>query len=76
MLAYVWVTMMLVWLGAMLYGLWWVWPHFEKMELTAELGAALFWLATGATAWIVALRMGLARFWPRSSPPGGGAQGV
>jgi hypothetical protein len=46
------------------------------MELTAELGAALFWLATGATAWIVALRMGLARFWPRSSPPGGGAQGV
>jgi hypothetical protein len=75
-LAYVWVTMMLVWLGAMLYGLWWVWPHFEKMELTAELGAALFWLATGATAWIVALRMGLARFWPRSSPPGGGAQGV
>jgi hypothetical protein len=68
--------MMLVWLGAMLYGLWWVWPHFEKMELTAELGAALFWLATGATAWIVALRMGLARFWPRSSPPGGGAQGV
>jgi hypothetical protein len=74
-LAYVWVTMMLVWLGAMLYGLWWVWPHFEKMELTAELGAALFWLATGATAWIVALRMGLARFWPRSSPPGGGAQG-
>ena len=76
MLAYVWVTMMLVWLGAMLYGLWWVWPHFEKMELTTELGAALFWLATGATAWIVALRMGLARFWPRSSPPGGGAQGV
>jgi hypothetical protein len=75
-LAYVWVAMMLVWLGAMLYGLWWVWPHFEKMELTAELGAALFWLATGATAWIVALRMGIARFWPRSSPPGGGAQGV
>ena len=68
MLASVWVVMMAVWLGAMLFGLWWVWPHFEKMQLTVELGAALFWLTTGAAAWIVALRLGMARFWPR--PPG------
>lgn len=71
MLAYVWVAMMVAWLGAMLFGLWWVWPHIERMQLTAELGAALFWLLTGAMAWIVALRLGLARFWQRPPRPGG-----
>ena len=64
MLAYLWALMMLVWLGALLFGLWWVWPHFEQMQWTGELVAALFWLIMGALAWILALRLGLARYWP------------
>jgi hypothetical protein len=62
MLAYLWAAMMLIWLAAWLYGLWWVWPHFERGQFTAELVTALFWLITGAVAWSVALRLGLARF--------------
>ena len=65
MLAYLWALLMLVWLGALLFGLWWVWPHFERMQLTGELVAALFWLIMGALAWILALRLGIARYWPR-----------
>ena len=65
MLAYLWALLMLVWLGALFFGLWWVWPHFERMQLTGELVAALFWLIMGALAWILALRLGLARYWPR-----------
>ncbi|MEX2224325.1 MAG: hypothetical protein WEG40_21280 [Candidatus Rokuibacteriota bacterium] len=65
MLAYVWAVMMVVWLGALLFGVWWTWPHFERMRLTGELVAALFWLIMGALAWILALRLGMARYWPR-----------
>lgn len=65
MLAYAWALMMLVWLGALLLGLWWVWPHMERMQLTGELVAALLWLIMGALAWILALRLGLARYWRR-----------
>jgi hypothetical protein len=65
MLAYLWALLMLVWLGALFFGLWWVWPHFERMQLTGELAAALFWLIMGALAWILALRLGVARYWPR-----------
>jgi len=65
MLAYLWAAMMLIWLAAWLFGLWWVWPHFERGQFTAELVTALFWLVTGAVAWSVALRLGLARFWRR-----------
>jgi hypothetical protein len=65
MLAYLWAAMMLVWLGAWFFGLWWVWPHFERGQLTGELVAALFWLIMGGLAWTVALRIGRARFWRR-----------
>jgi len=65
MLAYLWALLMLVWLGAWLFGLWWVWPHFERGQLTGELVAALSWLIMGALAWIFALRLGVARYWPR-----------
>ena len=64
MLASLWVLMMLVWLAALLFGLWWVWPHFERMQATGELAAALLWLIMGSVAWVVALRLGLARYWP------------
>ncbi|MGH7418428.1 MAG: hypothetical protein ACREKB_11690 [Candidatus Rokuibacteriota bacterium] len=62
MLACLWAAMMLVWLGAWLFGLWWVWPHFERGQFTGELVAALFWLIVGGLAWSVALRIGLVRF--------------
>lgn len=65
MLAYLWAAMMLVWLGAWLFGLWWVWPHFERGQFTGELVVALFWLITGGLAWTVALSIGRARFWRR-----------
>ena len=64
-MAFVWLVMMLVWLGGLLYGLWWVWPHFERMALTAELFVSLFWLVTGAVAWVVALNIGRQRYWRR-----------
>jgi hypothetical protein len=35
--AILWALMMLVWLAGLLYGLWWVWPHFERMTLSADL---------------------------------------
>lgn len=65
MLALLWVVMMLVWLGGLLFGLWWVWPHFERMELTSDLVGAVMWLVIGGGAWIVALNFGRQRFWPR-----------
>lgn len=65
MLAYLWALLMVIWLGALFFGFWWVWPHFERMQWTGELAAALFWLIMGALAWIFALRLGIARYWPR-----------
>jgi hypothetical protein len=56
---------MLVWLGGLLSGLWWVWPHFQRWELTSDLIFALVWLVTGAAAWIVALSFGRRRYWSR-----------
>lgn len=65
MLGFLWVLMMLVWLAGLGFGLWWVWPHFERMELTGELVGALIWLVIGVAAWVVALNFGRQRFWPR-----------
>ena len=45
--AILWVLMMLVWLAGLLYGLWWVWPLFERMTLTADLVMAAVWLIVG-----------------------------
>jgi len=63
--AILWVLMMLVWLAGLLYGLWWVWPHFERMALSADLVMASVWLIVGSAAWIVALNLGLQRYWRR-----------
>jgi hypothetical protein len=53
---------MAVWLGALLLGLWWVWPHFERGALTGDLVLSILWLVGGAVAWIVALNAGRAWF--------------
>ena len=64
-MASLWILMMTVWLGGLLFGLWWVWPHFERLALTPDLVAAFFWLVTGTVAWIVALNLGRQRYWRR-----------
>ena len=64
-MAYVWLAMMLVWLGAIVGAVWWIWPHVTAMEPTHELFIGLAWLLTGVAAWVVALRFGVARYWRR-----------
>jgi hypothetical protein len=54
--------MMAVWLAGLAWGVWWVWPHLERLELTRDLAVALLWLVTGAVAWVVALRLGWQRY--------------
>ncbi len=65
-----WIAMMVVWLAALVYGLWWAWPHFERMRLSGDLVAAAFWLVTGGAAWVIALRLGLQRYARRGRRPG------
>jgi hypothetical protein len=65
LVAWLWLAMMLVWLAALLFGVWWVWPHVERVALTTDLLGALIWLSTGSVAWVVALRFGLRRYWRR-----------
>jgi hypothetical protein len=62
-LAVLWWVLMAVWLGGLLFGLWWVWPHFERGELTGDLVLAVLWLVGGGAAWIFALNAG--RTWFR-----------
>jgi hypothetical protein len=57
--------MMLVWLGGLLFGAWWVWPHFERMALTRDLIVSVIWLVAGAVAWLAALSLGRRRYWRR-----------
>ena len=65
MKAFLWVLMMLVWLGGLLFGLWWVWPRFEQLRLDAELVMIVIWLTSGTVAWLVALNLGRQRYWRR-----------
>jgi hypothetical protein len=64
-MAILWVSMMLVWLAGLLYGLWWIWPLVERMTLSADLVMASVWLIIGVAAWLVALNLGLRRYRPR-----------
>ena len=66
MLAILWVSMMLVWLGGLVLGVRWVWPHVQQMALTADLVSGLLWLSVGTTAWLFALNLGDQRFWRRT----------
>jgi hypothetical protein len=65
MRAYLWLAMMLIWLGGLIFGLWWVWPRIEAMELTGELVMALAWLIAGGAAWLLALNLGFQHYWRR-----------
>ena len=63
--AIIWHLMMLIWLAAWLFGLWWIWPHVERMELTGELVMSLLWLLMCALAWLAAFNLGRQRYWRR-----------
>ena len=56
---------MLIWLGALLVGLWQAWPLFRDPTLGPELGAAGMWLVIGFAAWMVAFNLGRQRYWRR-----------
>ena len=62
MLAILWAAMMLLWMCGLALGLWWVWPHIRPMAVTADFVFSLEWLATGTSAWLVALNLGYQRF--------------
>jgi hypothetical protein len=58
--------MMLLWMCGLAFGLWWVWPHVQRMALTADLVFSVVWLVIGTAAWLVALNLGYQRFRRRS----------
>jgi hypothetical protein len=65
MRALLWAVMMFVWMGGLISGLWWVWPHIQRLALTADLVVGLMWLIIGSAAWLVALNFGIQRYWRR-----------
>ena len=64
-MAYLWSLLMVLWLAALLAGLWWYWPIFAAMTLTADLVAVFFYLLLGSLAWLVAFNLGRQRYWRR-----------
>jgi hypothetical protein len=59
----VWLAMMAVWAAAWLGGLWWIWPHLAAGQLTSELLMGLAWLVAVGAAWLLALNLGVTRYW-------------
>jgi hypothetical protein len=60
-----WILLMAVWLGALAYGLFWLWSLVASAAPTSELLMVGAWLILGVLAWIVALNMGRQRYWRR-----------
>jgi hypothetical protein len=60
-----WHVLMLIWLGALISGGWWIWPNFTKKAITFDLVGGVLWLAIGALAWVVAFNYGRQRYWRR-----------
>jgi hypothetical protein len=58
-----WILMMVVWLGALGYGLFWVASLYASAAPKSELLMTCGWLILGVIAWIVALNMGRQRYW-------------
>ncbi len=61
--AILWHVLMLIWLGALISGVWWIWPNFTKPAVSTDLIAGVLWLAIGALAWVVAFNYGRQRYW-------------
>jgi hypothetical protein len=64
-MAVLWALLMAIWLAALIFGAWWVWPHVERFRLTADLIIGVVWLVIGSAAWIMALHLGVQRYWRR-----------
>jgi hypothetical protein len=62
-MAVLWALMMLLWLAGLLYGLWQAFPLLARMQVDGELLATLAWLVMGAAAWLLALNLGIRRYW-------------
>jgi hypothetical protein len=60
-----WIMLMAVWLGALGYGVFWLWSLVANAAPTGELLMVCAWLILGVLAWIVALNMGRQRYWGR-----------
>ena len=60
-----WLGLMAIWLVALGYGAWGIWPHLGRAGLTGELIVTVAWLVIGAAAWLVALNFGIQRYWRR-----------
>ena len=58
-----WHLAMVAWLVGLVLGVVWVWPVVARLELNVDLISALFWLVTGAVAWVIACIMGYRRYW-------------
>jgi hypothetical protein len=63
--AIVWHVLMLLWLAALTFGVWWMWPTFAKLNVNADFVSGALWLALGVLAWLVALSHGRAKYWHR-----------
>jgi hypothetical protein len=59
----VWHGLMLVWLGFLIRGVWWIWPAIEAMEFSQDLLAGALWLTMGTLAWVLAFNYGRQRYW-------------
>lgn len=64
--AIVWHALMVIWLAALIFGVWWLWPTLTAMALTGDLVAGVLWLVIGTLAWVVAFNFGRERYWRRS----------
>lgn len=60
-----WHVLMLIWLAALLSGVWWLWPTLVNFGPAKDLVAGLLWLVIGACAWLIAFNFGRARYWRR-----------
>ena len=63
--AVLWHALMLVWLGMLIRGVWWMWPTFVRLELNEDLVTGTLWLTMGGLLWVLALRYGRQRYWRR-----------
>lgn len=61
--AILWHVLMLIWLGGLISGVWWIWPNFSKPAVSTDLIAGVLWLAIGAVAWVIAFNYGRQRYW-------------
>ena len=63
--AVLWHVLMLVWLGLLIRGVWWMWPTLVRLEINEDLVTGSIWLVMGVLLWVLALQYGRQRYWRR-----------